>query len=167
MTYFPDLSPHRFESDPQNRPAWMDVFEFPESKPTLNVGWMSPKMPFPQGETTEEFQQRLLRFCLDRVVVNLTFGFQICEFCYPDGVVNISEWEKRDDGDLPSNSRCLLLGNGEIRVIGENAVFAAPVLIYHYVLKHNYKPPQEFIEAVMTGPRAGSEEHLRLVDELR
>ena len=41
------------------------------------------------------------------------------------------------------------LGNGEIRVRGEAAYYASPTLIYHYVVAHHYKPPEEFIEAVL------------------
>ena len=38
--------------------------------------------------------------------------------------------------------------NGEIRVAGEGVVFAAPVLIVHYIEEHGYLPPAQFLEAV-------------------
>ncbi|MCX7805518.1 MAG: hypothetical protein N3A38_10060 [Planctomycetota bacterium] len=39
----------------------------------------------------------------------------------------------------------------EIRVLGRDGkIYAAPTLIYHYVVAHKYRPPQEFIDAVMT-----------------
>ena len=45
------------------------------------------------------------------------------------------------------------LGSAEIRVLGGGGkVYAAPNLIYHYVAKHKYRPPEEFIEAVMRVP---------------
>jgi hypothetical protein len=40
-------------------------------------------------------------------------------------------------------------GSGEIRVPGDRKVYAAPILIHHYVEAHGYKPPEEFIEAVI------------------
>ena len=40
-------------------------------------------------------------------------------------------------------------GSAEIRVRGANRVYAAPELVYHYVVAHQYKPPREFIEAVL------------------
>ncbi len=47
----------------------------------------------------------------------------------------------------------LVLGSAEIRVFGSNGVtYAAPDMIYHYVAEHEYKPPDEFIEAVLYGP---------------
>jgi hypothetical protein len=38
--------------------------------------------------------------------------------------------------------------NGEIRVAGEQVVYAAPLLIIHYIEEHGYLPPAEFLEAV-------------------
>jgi hypothetical protein len=49
-------------------------------------------------------------------------------------------------------------GGNEIRVLAGEKVFAAPVLIFHYVISHRYRPPEEFIQAVMRSPRPGSPE---------
>jgi len=46
-------------------------------------------------------------------------------------------------------------------------LYAAPALIYHYVVEHDYKPPQEFIDAVMTVPQPGSEEYNALLDNYK
>jgi hypothetical protein len=44
----------------------------------------------------------------------------------------------------------LSLGSAEIRVPGSGGrIYAAPDLIYHYVEAHGYRPPDEFVEAVM------------------
>jgi hypothetical protein len=41
-------------------------------------------------------------------------------------------------------------GNGEIYVPGrEGVLYNAPVLISHYVDDHDYRPPDEFVEAVL------------------
>ncbi len=42
----------------------------------------------------------------------------------------------------------------------------APTLIYHYVVDHQYCPPEEFIEAVLTGPVPGSPQHISLLRTL-
>ena len=45
----------------------------------------------------------------------------------------------------------LLLGNWEIWIPGPNEmVYATPALIIHYIEKHEYCPPEEFIEAAMS-----------------
>jgi hypothetical protein len=42
-------------------------------------------------------------------------------------------------------------------------IFAAPALIYHYVLEHNYMPPSVFVEAVVTGLAPDSNEYRNLL----
>ncbi len=45
------------------------------------------------------------------------------------------------------------LGSAEIWVIANDGkIFACPDLILHYIVDHNYLPPEEFIEAVENGP---------------
>jgi hypothetical protein len=44
-----------------------------------------------------------------------------------------------------------LLGTAEIHVSGGGIywmMYAAPTLIYHYILRHDYLSPQEFLDAV-------------------
>jgi hypothetical protein len=42
------------------------------------------------------------------------------------------------------------LGTAEIRVASDDGIcFAAPTLIYHYVAEHGYRPPEQFVEAVL------------------
>jgi hypothetical protein len=67
----------------------------------------------------------------------MTLGYHQCPFCpaYPA--------RERINGELAS------LGSAEIRVHGPTAEYAAPNLIYHYVIAHEYLPPDEFIEAVL------------------
>lgn len=60
-----------------------------------------------------------------------TRGFHTCEFC---------------------GGREKAVGNAEIRVPGEGRMYAAPSLVHHYVVAHGYKPPEEFIAAVMAFP---------------
>jgi hypothetical protein len=44
--------------------------------------------------------------------------------------------------------KTVTLGDAEIRVPGEGKAYACPTLIYHYIVKHGYLPPDEFLEAV-------------------
>jgi hypothetical protein len=54
-----------------------------------------------------------------------------------------------------------LLGSAEIRVFSESgAIYAAPDLIYHYMVVHRYKPPDQFISALRVGPHPLSKEYL-------
>jgi hypothetical protein len=61
-------------------------------------------------------------------VVNVTCGIHLCPFCDPI--------------KAPA-------GSAEIRVINGSQAYAAPALIHHYVTVHRYRPPVEFIAAVL------------------
>lgn len=100
----------------------------PEEEPvnTLNVGWLEFGHPFQVGETSAEFRVKLGILCQNRV--KKMRGFQTCGFC--------------ESGDNHRSS-------AEIRVAIRDRVFAAPELIHHYVVAHDYLPPAEFIEAVL------------------
>jgi hypothetical protein len=104
----------------------------------LNVGWLEASHPYPKGEVSEEFLDRLFELC--QSPVNRTRGWQECQFC-----------EKASFGvRVVRGDRELVLGSAEIRVAGEGGViYAAPNMIYHYVADHGYRPPDAFIEAVM------------------
>lgn len=141
MTYFADLTPFAYNGQNENT-----------DRPTLNAGWLDVSQLHPMGETSPEFQDRLFDFCLPEYMVHLCRGYHECQFCQnPSYMITVERGYKTAD-----------LGNGEIRVIGTSAIYAAPTLIYHYVVTHHYRPPKEFIEAVLTSPSPASEEYAAL-----
>jgi hypothetical protein len=148
MAYFEDLTPYCYLYDQAN-----------QNNDALNIGWLSDLYPFPQGETSHEFQEKLFAYCLDEFVVKIARGFHVCELC------NISDdaWFEKRVSENPDNAHWAAIGDGEIRVIGATAIYAAPTLIYHYVVDHQYRPPDEFIDAVLNSPPPGSEAHKRLL----
>ena len=68
----------------------------------------------------------------------------VCELCIgaPDTVIGKTINPAWAGWAEPRSS------NGEIRVAGNQIIFAAPVLIVHYIEEHGYLPPAEFLEAV-------------------
>jgi len=93
----------------------------------LAVGWLGTEQSLVRGATSEEFKEKLLRFC--NAPVHLTRGYHVCPFCH--------------------RAR----GNGQLHVRNTvGGVFVSPALIHHYVEAHNYRPPEKFIEAVMASP---------------
>jgi hypothetical protein len=49
-------------------------------------------------------------------------------------------------------------GNGQIRVLSKKGnLYAAPTLVYHCVTQHGYRPPKEFIEAVVAPHGVGTD----------
>lgn len=105
----------------------------------VNVGWLDEGGIFPVGPTTAEFHDALRRLCDKPVYVHR--GGHACSFC--EGTHGIAE------------------GNGQIRVRGKNGVwYSAPTLIYHYVTHHEYLPPQQFIDAVLSAAKVKVVAHL-------
>jgi hypothetical protein len=131
--YFADLTPYQYgRAEPQP-----DV---------LNVGWLGANQPFSCRPPSENFVTALKELIASPV--NLFRGSHLCEFC-PRPPTVLSK------GGIPMlNPSPGTLGNGEIHVEGASGItYIAPVLILHYVVEHQYFPPQEFIDAVLQSRR--------------
>jgi hypothetical protein len=125
MTYFADLTPYTYLAD-EDRTAGA----------VLNVGWLDDGHPFPTGQCPDGVVAVLNR--LVRAPVQLTRGYHYCELCQQ------ALGPQADRAALDGVVR----GNGEIRVRGRGVGYAAPVLLVHYVMAHDYLPPAEFLRAV-------------------
>jgi len=126
MTYYPDLSRYDYSDWPG----------MPEMK---NVGWLDSAHPFPRGSTPKEFKAKLFDLCFQYAMA--TSGYHNCDFCP----------RRKDAGALKVRRkwRSIWLGTAEIHVIYRGTTYAAPNMIYHYVVDHDYRPPEEFVEAVI------------------
>lgn len=123
----------------------------------LAVGWLIRGRPYSTGKTPPAFRQRLLAFCLEPNTVGGSDRQARCQLAGCPGEMAMVQWEGQE---VP-------LSGGEIRVIGEADIYAAPALIYHYVTVHGYRPPDDFVEAVTKGPGPGSPEHRALIRTLK
>lgn len=120
----------------------------------LAVGFLSRKHPFNKGTAPPNFAKRLLQFCHPEKTVCQTHGKRKSPF---DG--------KHIEVELDGVT--FTLGGAEIRILGEQEIYAAPDLIYHYVVDHQYQPPDEFVQAVLKGPAPNSPEFRALINTLR
>jgi hypothetical protein len=136
MTYFQDLSPYTYTR--------MVATE-------KNVGWLSQSIGPEIWEADDSFLDRVWRYC--KISVAQTRGIHRCELCSS----HASPVTKRGDESL-------ILGSAEIRVFSlAGDVYAAPNLIYHYILDHHYRPPPEFTDAVRNGAAPESEGYFRML----
>lgn len=129
MTYYPDLSSFTYTNDdPEN---------------TVNIGWLDKKHKFPRGKVSDEFLIKLWAF--SQIAVHQTRGFHYCPFCHQFRFFPLC---------IQRGAEALELGSAQIRVFGNNGlIYAAPDLLYHYIVKHRYQPPREFIQAVLEEPQ--------------
>ena len=117
-----------------NRP---DLSPYGDSPSRVSVGWLENGYSFPQGEVPDKFTERLFRICLKS---RKTRGFHLCPFCPQSAKAKTYFYKGKNTS----------FGSGEIAVRGKRwKTYVAPDLIYHYVVEHQYKPPGEFIEAVL------------------
>jgi hypothetical protein len=148
MPYFADLTTYGFLGpwtivlDPATR-TYNRISH--QGLKVLRVGWLDPGHPFSTTKAESALLQKLERFYEYRV--NQTRGVHICLLC-PES--------KRKAKGPDANSATILrrkitLGSAEIRVPGRpGIVYACPDLVYHYISDHDYHPPDQFIEAVMS-----------------
>lgn len=117
------------------------------------VGWLSDKRPFRTGAPGADVIARL------KEVVSLhraTHSSILWQEMYWMG-----------------GHRCELCNTGFsvacIAIPADRALFVAPDMVVHYIEAHDYSPPAEFIEALMSAPLPGTTEYeaavLALFDE--
>ena len=136
MAYYPDLSPYIYISAGSGGD-------------TRNIGWLDAEHAYPHDAVPDAFVERLWAFCRKKMLQ--TRGYHTCELC--DAPLEAPFQAQR-------SAEILKLGSAEIRVFGAaDRVYAAPNLIYHYVVDHHYRPPEEFIQAVLASPLPDSQEY--------
>lgn len=113
----------------------------------LAVGFLTHKRQFETGEANLKFTTKLLRFCSAEITVCPTPQPRPCPLC--NQPITVNGWR---------------LGGAEIRTIGDEEIYAAPDLIYHYIVDHGYAPPAEFVRSVMKGPGVDSAEYRALIN---
>lgn len=139
--YFEDLTYYKYDlSGDLGLIIYLGRFVLNKSmgRKLLNIGWLDNRNPFHKGKIDEFFLDKLFNICLKRI--KRTRGYHPCPFCKSGFGLKAER-----------NGQTIILGSAEIRVKGLNGkIYAAPNLIYHYVEAHNYSPPEEFINAVLS-----------------
>lgn len=93
----------------------------------LNIGWIGNQQNFTKGEVSEEFIKKLEEVeRADEYTSEKHRGHHSCELCD------------------------VRLGSIVKKIEHNNICYKFPGKISHYVRDHKYKPPQEFIDAIMS-----------------
>lgn len=146
MAYYEDLTNYEYLDS---------KYEPDESYKVLNIGWIDGLHEFNRGSVPDKFLPSLWEYII--VPVNRTRGLH--HDCVLDGQNKtfVAKFQKYT----------IKLGDSEIRVIDEKnkVVYASPNLILHYIIDHQYCPPQCFIDAVINGPKPGSDRYKKILVE--
>lgn len=134
MAYFPDLSPCTY-------------FGSERAEKLVAIGWLDEEHPYLRGQVNEPFLDKLFDL-LGRPWAPMYFlGYADCPFCTLDSY-GITYKDKK-----------IVVGALNLFVPGDGFLYAAPSMIAHYILTHNYAPPAEFCDAVLRCPPMRSPEY--------
>jgi hypothetical protein len=112
-----------------------------------NIGWLHKDNEFITGAVPPNFLPKLEELIFSSrkgafdIVVNQIRGFRSCPIC-GESALKITN----DQG------RSSYLGSAELWIPdkeAEGCYFATSSLIIHYVMEHQYQPPQAFIDSVL------------------
>jgi hypothetical protein len=121
-----------------------DIFALFGASPAdrlVAVGWLEDGMSYPVGVIEPEAVRRLRDLC--REGVNRTRGFHRCTLCGDYELATGPLIVESESGPFP-------VGSAEVRVRSPTGVrYSAPDMIIHYVEAHQYRPPDDFIAAVL------------------
>jgi len=118
-----------------------------------SVGWLESGYAFRIQEPQPTLLDAIWKYC--SILVSPTRGLHVCSFC------------ELAHNTFSRHGIRLVLGSAEIVVFdAKGNAYAAPNLVYHYILEHQYCPPDEFLQAIETGPSPGSQEYSDLLVRL-
>ena len=144
MTYYPDLTPYEY-ADKMRLPG------VPKELAALNIGWLDRSHPYSKGDVPPGFAERLLEELIPQRY-HVTRGWHRCELCKREP----GQWEP---DSITVEGEPYALGDREVLVVGPSRGilqsrrrYNAPSTICHYIEAHGYRPPDEFIEAVLALP---------------
>lgn len=115
------------------------------------IGWLGAGHAFPVGAVSPEFLAALHSHIRSAWQPVVCAGPHFCELCH----------------EPPADKRSRVGrvgGSGNVWIPAGNAVYVAPELIIHYIEEHHYRPPDEFVTAVLACPKQGSAEFHELLD---
>lgn len=138
MTYFPDLAPCKYFSDS-------------DSDKLRAVGWLDGTHPFPTAPIDGDLVLRLFVLAERPWEPRMFMGYHLCEICeQPGKYLTTAAYQ----------SRRLTVGAHNLFIPGDGVIYAAPTMILHYILAHEYRPPDEFAKAVRACPAMMTHEYL-------
>jgi hypothetical protein len=115
------------------------------------VGWLEAGLTFQHGDVGEEFFEALMKLLVNPWQPYAHPGFHrcpICRFAGPPPIIKFKDYSVE-------------MGALNLFVPGDGVLYVAPSLIVHFIDAHDYRPPDEFIEAVMKCPDMKSMAYLK------
>ena len=124
MSVYPDMSVYHHMAEP---------YEFPNVR---NVGWID-LIQYSKGEVPDKIIEKISSLVFGDFhpgcIVEPVRAFPVCPVC----------------GPLIEQRHGKALMESELWIPDGDRVFASPILIAHFIETHDYRPPEEYLEAVV------------------
>ena len=117
------------------------------------VGWLSKDHPMTTGPVSIDFFEKLCTLLMHAWQPFISAGTHECDLCQFSGTANA----RYKDYSIKSAATQNLF------IPFSGKIYIAPESIAHYINAHYYKPPQEFIAAVIECPPMNSMDYKRLL----
>lgn len=115
--------------------------------PTLAVGWLDKGYAYNKGKVPIAFLEKLGKQIRERpeTQVQMTRGHHF------NNLPKDSHFKEYYKTQIPELPESFITGNGEYHYKLDDVYYAAPTMIYEYIIENGYSPPEPFIKAVMEG----------------
>lgn len=115
--------------------------------PILAVGWLDAAHPYKKGKVPLGCLSKLVHQIQHQpeTIVNPFRGFHDNNLSADQ---DLKTYYQENFSDLLPQYP---IGNGEFHFLYEGIYYAAPLMVYEYIVENGYSPPQVFIDAVMNG----------------
>ena len=150
MTYFPDLTPCTYFGEGEHGTAF------------VAVAWLERGHEYARGSVAAAVFRRLADFRAHAWEPFNCFGFHNCDLCEDSPrptagaeFIPFKEWRK--DGHQQGTMDHDGLSCKNLYVPSGRKIYVAPEMILHYVRIHEYRPPGQFCDALVTCPDMGSD----------
>jgi hypothetical protein len=122
-----------------------------EAYKLVAIGWLDGEHSFLQGQPDTIFVDKLFDLLVKPWAPMHLLGFAECPFC------------TLDSHGITYKDKKIVVGALNLFVPSDRFLYAAPSMIAHYILAHNYAPPTEFCEAVLRCPPMSSPEYFEAI----
>jgi hypothetical protein len=135
--YFLDLSSYEVE----------EGIVMPE---VLNIGWLSKEIKFQEGNSSEDFIRKLKRIIEISTSTSLNLvmgrwrGISACPLCGIPSYNILMNWEQRERKRGIERAELWIPS-----ICRQETYYSSSTYIAHYIMHHNYLPPDEYIESVL------------------
>ncbi len=158
--YYPDLTCYRINFSPKKNIVYPNL---------RNIGWLDASIDYEKGNVPNPLVQKLKeilffknkniederngKFDEDKAILVHTMFIRgsayECQFCKESKTILIEP----NGLQYYSGKNPLLLGTNEIYIPSLKKkefkeFYVLPTMVYHYITAHQYKPPQEFLDAL-------------------